>query len=208
MDQHAKTRGVEEKAAPPPKKVRKGARSRVFAGICLLSFITCIAATGLLVGTYHRAAGIWFDDYPAGTTTANAPPPVFGGLSSWRGCLFFAVNGLTYARDPQLPPIRWKWYRLSGGTLPGTMMHIWEPEPFDFVFSSEPPSPTSPLQLTLVIFPHWAVIAATAILPTLWLILRLRRRSARRRGLCEQCGYDLRASHERCPECGAPLPVT
>lgn len=59
-----------------------------------------------------------------------------------------------------------------------------------------------------VVIPYWFPAGLAAILPACWLTSlgrRRRRRAARvRRGLCPACGYDLRGTPARCPECGAP----
>jgi hypothetical protein len=49
--------------------------------------------------------------------------------------------------------------------------------------------------------PHWALAGSLALLAiSPWMANRYRRKTV---GLCQICGYDLRASPERCPECGA-----
>jgi hypothetical protein len=58
-------------------------------------------------------------------------------------------------------------------------------------------------RLLIAYFPYWLAVLCFAILPVLAAVKFLRRRVLLRRGRCPDCGYDLRASTERCPECGA-----
>ncbi|HEX2973436.1 MAG TPA: hypothetical protein VHP11_13965 [Tepidisphaeraceae bacterium] len=94
-------------------------------------------------------------------------------------------DAMANAKQPHLFGIRLVW---SEGTV---MIHEKVTEWFLFI-------------------PYWVAMIASAVLPALWLKRHRKERIARRRligGLCVQCGYDLRASRERCPECGTAIPA-
>ncbi|HYE18296.1 MAG TPA: hypothetical protein VEA69_07615 [Tepidisphaeraceae bacterium] len=102
------------------------------------------------------------------------------------------------------------WFRSDGGT--------WSPPPAPpTAVATTGPSSTS-LTLTgggllfitfptwSVVAPHWLLAGVFAILPAGRAIAWRRRRNRRAPGHCRHCGYDLRATPERCPECGREPP--
>jgi hypothetical protein len=57
--------------------------------------------------------------------------------------------------------------------------------------------------------PIWFLLFLAMLFPSTQVIRRLKKSRASHRlaeGFCAKCGYDLRASKERCPECGKPIP--
>ncbi len=68
-----------------------------------------------------------------------------------------------------------------------------------------PPARTLPLTGGAITIPLWVPMLLFGAMP-LWRLVNLparRRRSRIAAGRCAACGYDLRATPDRCPECGA-----
>jgi hypothetical protein len=74
-----------------------------------------------------------------------------------------------------------------------------------YAYSSGDTQPLSMMRSYVLILPYWLIVAVLAIATLLAVLSSIR---ARRRNLfwtqghCQTCGYDLRESPERCPECG------
>lgn len=87
--------------------------------------------------------------------------------------------------------------------------HFWNRLGFN---AATRPIPTTRTLITIISVPLWGLAGIFALLPAIrsLYIRRLRRVRLDRRlaGQCIDCGYDLRVTPDRCPECGAIQPNT
>lgn len=102
------------------------------------------------------------------------------------------------------------WYFDSPSIMPQWMIDSLPARPwyqrigFDFVNRPLPGGPAGARDL-IIMLPYWFVSALSVPLPALLVIRRVRLARRAKSGCCRHCGYDLRASKDRWPECGRAI---
>lgn len=165
-------------------------RRPVFTCAAALSLLLCVATAALWVQSLF--AGLAMDFAHGFGSHGRA---ILGSIASQRG----KTVQITY----------W-WDNIGRIDHEGVRFRTFQPLPFATTFGfshfvSLNPMPGLARDEALCV-PHLFVILLCAILPSWWILLRARARKARCRNGCPECGYDLRASPERCPERGTPVP--
>ena len=177
--------------------------------VALLSLLACVATLGLWVRSYFP------DDLHVGCTEGR----LILCFSEARVTAFWSEIDATQAprqvvRVPEL------WRRARAGQFIGPRTFTAPATPngpitllnkppvierfLGIEFISESRGGTT-VDYRMIGIPLAYFVLAFAAWPLIWLVRRWRSRSRIRAGCCRNCGYDLRATSDRCPECGTPV---
>ena len=156
----------------------------LFNAVIVLSLVVCVEALVLCLRSYGREEGFSYQAVHWST-----------GVRSTNGALsldYVHFGTLTQER-------RWSsWsYRVSSDTI------LWETRQFEMEHRSFSVPKLGGADRFTCTVPHW-LVAMLPIGPLAVVALRRRFRERRiSRSRCVVCNYDLRATPDRCPECGA-----
>lgn len=164
-------------------KENEDMKHRLFAILSAFSLVLCVATCVLWVRSY------WRFDYYSGQTERRIPPITLKEGARIDGRYF--PKGTQLAIDMEPRPVifsdcGWVSFRTDLAFDPTTGQYI----QYGAYYSG-------------VTLPDLVLAIAFAALPVRWIIIRRRKTNLNvMTAICNTCGYDLRATPHRCPECG------
>ena len=183
-------------------------RRRFFALAAVLSLLLCGATAWLWARTWHHSGMLLYQREPS-----DGPNSGLGAVSIHGQILVMGI----VSRGPRRGPFHSYWIGGFAHDDPNVFLDLDDGSMAvaevkeegrtlgGFGVLDTAGGGTSTRSIVLM-FPHWFAVVVFAVAPCCLAIGKLRAiRSNRRKrdGRCVRCGYDLRASRERCPECGA-----
>ncbi len=171
-------------------------RRRLFTALSVLSLLLCVATLLLWIHSHWWQHAIMYARAGEGSYRVSAIAMVPGEVD--------LVTG-TYMGEFRSPKPGWSYsetdsrhssLRDFGTFIPGERASGWLLG-FGFYYAD-----SDAVTFHAIAIPHWFLALLFAIPPALHLRAIIRSRRLRRAGHCPRCGYDLRATPERCPECG------
>jgi hypothetical protein len=176
---------------------------RLFYISSILSLLLCVATAAAWVRSYHSyqlvtieryrdyslgciQGEVWFVVDTAGTDEGDPTT----NRDVWRSYPYSAGWRLLTDKSLELLPLSY----LSGNArFFGSYREFHFGDFYTFIGE----------QLNYCVLPCWLPVTAAGVLPLWAMIVIWRRTRGRPAVACSRCGYDLRATPDRCPECGA-----
>jgi len=166
-------------------------RRRLFNLAAAVSLVLCLATATMWVRSLHHSDALIYD-WPSGQLS----------LSSSRGFLCLvnvhSPSRTLFTRNP--PGLHGNEYDAGAAEFWSLLNSPSARGLFSFRWNSISWTGGA-VRETDVLVPHSWVLIALLLLPVWWSV-RFRRNRRKRAGTCPHCGYDLRATPDRCPECG------
>jgi hypothetical protein len=165
--------------------------------------LPCLAVGGVWVRSHWVRDWVRFQSVHGGAAFCRDRAEVL----THPGVLYVALYRTRYAAD-STPGLREREARDDGVRWDTLDLREWNPQfatraqRMGFMYQQGGSTLGAGFATTHVAAPFWALALATGVVPVARVVRRALRQRVRRRGVCPSCGYDLRASPDRCPECG------
>jgi hypothetical protein len=175
---------------------------RLFAIISVVSFLLCLTVTTMLVRSWFI-----YDNFKRASYSDSKGISSIYGVTTWCGRFSYVdveipdPKGYVLSAEDRSSIAREcvGWTRDNLKTPPRLELRA---SLFGSFFRSDGHGQYG-RRSNVLFFPFWPAMVLFSIAPAITFVRRRRSAARRSRNHCVKCGYDLRATPDRCPECGA-----